>query len=67
MSPRTRWSPPEQNASGPSPVSTITPTPASSRASSSASEISTIVCGRNALRTSGRAIVIFAIPSPDVS
>ena len=28
-------------------------------------EISTIVCGRNALRTSGRSIVIFAIPSPD--
>ena len=31
---------------------------------SSASEISTIVCGRNALRTSGRSIVIFAMPSP---
>ena len=27
-------------------------------------EISMIVCGRNALRTSGRSIVIFAMPSP---
>ena len=62
MSPRTRWSPPEQNASGPSPVRTITPTLGSSRARSSASEISIIVCGRNALRTSGRSIVIFAMP-----
>ena len=42
----------------------IAPTSGSSRASSSACEISTIVCGRNALRTSGRSIVIFAIPSP---
>src|SRR5918997_3157574 len=67
VSPRTRWSPPEQNASGPSPVSTITPTDVSSRERASASEISTIVCGRNALRTSGRAIVIFAMPSPDSS
>jgi hypothetical protein len=67
VSPRTRWSPPEQNASGPSPVSTITPTDVSSRARSSASEISTIVLGRNALRTSGRSIVILAMPSPDVS
>src|SRR5918994_769814 len=32
VSPRTRWSPPEQNASGPSPVSTITPTDVSARA-----------------------------------
>ena len=63
MSPRTRWSPPEQKASGPSPVSTITPTEVSSRARSSASEISISVCGRNALRTSGRSIVILAIPS----
>ena len=38
MSPRTRWSPPEQKASGPSPVRTITPTDASSRARSSASD-----------------------------
>ena len=63
MSPRTRWSPPEQNASGPSPVSTITPIEESSRASCSACEISITVRGRNAFRTSGRAIVIFAIPS----
>src|SRR3954453_6487033 len=63
VSPRTRWSPPEQNASGPSPVRTITPTSRSSRAFSRASLISIRVCGRNALRTSGRAIVIFAIPS----
>ena len=63
VSPRTRWSPPEQNASGPSPVSTITPTSGSSRATSIAPEISTIVSGRKALRTSGRSMVIFAIPS----
>jgi hypothetical protein len=67
VSPRTRWSPPEQKASGPSPVSTITPIDVSSRARSSASEISTSVCGRKALRTSGRSIVIFAMPSPEVS
>jgi hypothetical protein len=36
----------------------------SSRARSSAAEISMIVCGRNAFRTAGRFIVIFAIPSP---
>jgi hypothetical protein len=35
----------------------------SSRARSSASEISISVSGRNALRTSGRSIVIFAMPS----
>ena len=35
-SPRTRWSPPEQKASGPSPVSTITPTAVSSCASRNA-------------------------------
>ena len=35
----------------------------SSRARSNASDSSTTVCGRNALRTSGRSIVIFAIPS----
>ena len=58
---------PEQNASSPSPVRMIAPTAGSSRASSSACEISTIVCGRKALRTSGRLIVIFAIPSPVVS
>src|SRR3954447_9505940 len=58
-----RWSPPEQNASGPSPVRTITPTSRSSRARSRASLISIKVRGRKALRTSGRSIVIFAIPS----
>ena len=36
MSPRTRWSPPEQKARSPWPVSTITPTCGSSRAASSA-------------------------------
>ena len=40
MSPRTRWSPPEQKASGPSPVRMITPTSPSSRARSNASESS---------------------------
>jgi len=45
----------------------ITPTSPSSRAFVSASEMSISVCGRNALRTSGRAIVIFAIPSPESS
>jgi hypothetical protein len=45
----------------------ITPTPVSSRACSKASESSMMVCGRNALRTSGRAIVSFAMPSPEVS
>ena len=35
-SPRTRWSPPEQKASGPSPVKMITPTSGSSRATSKA-------------------------------
>ena len=44
-------------------MSTMTPIEVSSRASSIAREISMIVCGRKALRTSGRAIVIFAIPS----
>ena len=63
MSPRTRWSPPEQNASGPSPVRMITPIPGSSRAIARASEISIRVCGRNALRTSGRQIVTLAMPS----
>jgi hypothetical protein len=45
----------------------ITPTDVSSRARSKASESSMTVCGRKALRTSGRLIVIFAMPSPDVS
>src|SRR4051812_3682307 len=41
----------------------ITPTDVSSRARSNASESSTTVSGRKALRTSGRSIVIFAMPS----
>ena len=56
-------SPPEQKAFSPAPVRITTPIVASSRASSSARIISTTVCGRNALRTRGRLIVIFAIPS----
>jgi hypothetical protein len=64
VSPRTRWSPPEQNAIGPWPVRMITPTELSSRARSKAEDSSTTVCGRKALRTSGRSMVIFAIPSP---
>ena len=64
VSPRTRWSPPEQNALSPSPVRMTTPTSVSSRAASSAAPTSTSVCGRKALWTSGRSIVIFAIPSP---
>src|SRR5438046_2063799 len=43
----------------------ITPTDSSSRAASNARIISTTVCGRNALRTSGRVIVIFASPGGD--
>jgi hypothetical protein len=58
---RTRWSPPEQNASGPSPVRMMTPTSVSSRARVKASVSSITVCGRKALRTSCRSIVIFAI------
>jgi hypothetical protein len=58
-----RWSPPEQKASLPSPVRTTTPTAGSSRASSKAACSSNRVLGRNALRTSGRQMVTFAIPS----
>src|SRR5439155_13927380 len=65
-SPRTRWSPPEQNASVPAPVRMTTPISGSSRATSNAFDISTTVAGRKALRTSGRLIVILAMPS-DVS
>ena len=36
----------------------------SSRAMTSASDISISVCGRKALRTSGRQMVILAMPSP---
>jgi hypothetical protein len=40
-----------------------TPMPGSSRAASNAEESSRTVSGRNAFRTSGRAIVIFAMAS----
>ena len=59
-----RWSPPEQKACGPSPVRMMTPTSGSSRAWSNASDSWNSVCGRKALRTSGRLMVIFAMPSP---
>src|SRR6267143_3234597 len=58
-----RWSPPEQNASVPAPVRMTTPIFGSSRATSNALDISNTVVGRNALRTSGRLIVILAMPS----
>ncbi len=55
-----RWSPPEQNAQppsrgdGPLPVSSTVPTSGDLRAWSRARYSSSTVCGRNALRTSGR-------------
>ena len=58
-----RWSPPEQNARSPAPVSTITPISGSSCASLKARVSSLSVVGRKALRTSGRLIVSFAMPS----
>jgi len=58
-----RWSPPEQKASVPAPVRMTTPISGSSRAMSNARIISNTVVGRNALRTSGRLIVILAMPS----
>ena len=67
--PRFFWSPPEQNASSSwrppwfTPVSRMTPTDASSRASEKASYISITVSGVNALRRSGRLMEIFATPS----
>ena len=67
LSPRTRWSPPEQNALSPWPVRMMTPTDSSSRATVRAAEISIRVCGRKALCTSGRQIVILAMPSSVVS
>jgi hypothetical protein len=59
-----RWSPPEQNAhppsfpDGPLPVSSTQPTSDDVRACSSAWYSSSTVCGRNALRTSGRSNAI---------
>jgi hypothetical protein len=55
-----RWSPPEQNAhppsfgDGPLPVNNTTPTSDDIRAWSSTRYNSSTLCGRNALRTSGR-------------
>ena len=63
-----RWSPPEQNAQppsrgeGPLPVSSTQPTSGVSRAWSSAWYSSSTVCGRNALRTSGRSNAIRTAP-----
>ena len=45
----------------------MTPTTGSSLATVRAAEISMIVCGRKALCTSGRQMVIFAMPSSLVS
>ena len=59
-----RTSPPTQNARSPAPVKTITPTDSSSAAASNASQSSSIVWPRNALRRSGRLIVIVARPPP---
>ena len=62
--PRIRWSPPEQNAQppsfseGPLPVSSTQPTSEDIRAWSSARYSSSTVCGRKALRTSGRSKAI---------
>jgi hypothetical protein len=50
----------------PAPVRITTPIAGSSLAMSKAAISSLVVSGRNALRTSGRSIVIFAIP-PEVS
>ena len=66
--PRIRWSPPEQNAQppsfalGPFPVSRMQPTSGVIRAWSSARYSSSTVCGRNALRTSGRSNAIRTVP-----
>ena len=63
-----RWSPPEQKAQppsfglGPLPVSSTTPMRGFCRASSSARYSSSTVCGRKALRTSGRLKAMRATP-----
>ena len=63
-----RWSPPEQNAQppsfgdGPLPVSSTQPTSLDIRAWSSAVYSSSTVCGRNALRTSGRLNATRTVP-----
>jgi hypothetical protein len=48
----------------PAPVKMITPVSGSSRAVLNALDSSNKVVGRNAFRTSGRLIVILAMPSP---
>ena len=71
--PRIRWSPPEQNAQppsladGPLPVSSTQPTSGVIRAWSSTRYSSSTVCGRNALRTSGRSNAIRTVPRPGPS
>jgi hypothetical protein len=67
--PRTRWSPPEQKAQppsfglGPLPVRITQPMSVASRACSSAVISSSTVCGRNALRTSGRSNAMRTTPA----
>jgi hypothetical protein len=66
--PRMRWSPPLQNAQppslgdGPLPVSNTQPTSDVCRAWSRAVKSSSTVCGRNALRTSGRLKAMRTVP-----
>ena len=62
-----RWSPPEQNALSPAPVSSAQPIVGSSRIRAKASIISFTVSGRKALWTSGRSIVTRAMPVPECS
>ena len=63
-----RWSPPEQNAhtpsfgDGPLPVSSTQPTSVDMRAWSRAWYSSSTVCGRKALRTSGRSKAMRTVP-----
>src|SRR5689334_11892132 len=65
-----RWSPPEQKAQppsrgdGPLPVSSTQPTSGVCRAWSSTRYSSSTVCGRKALRTSGRSKAIRTAPVP---
>src|SRR4051794_37670186 len=67
-----RWSPPVQNAHlpffslGPLPVSSTQPTSLEVRACSSTRSSSSTVCGRKALRTSGRSKAIRTVPCAPV-
>jgi hypothetical protein len=63
LAPRSRWSPPAENALSPAPVRTTTPTSGSAQAARKAAISSSTVVARKALRTSGRLIVIQATPS----